>query len=139
MKLLITEPTAVVTDRADVVSVRAEDESGSFGILRGHADLVTVLPLSVLAWRQEDGTEGFCAVRHAVLTVHGGTEVAIAARQAQLGTDLDQLEHAVLDRFRTDEEAERVARVAELRLHTEALRRIISALRPNHPEPIAAP
>lgn len=139
MKLLITEPTTVVIDRADVVSVRAEDESGSFGILRGHADLVTVLPLSVVAWRLEDGTEAYCAVRRAVLTVRGGTEVAIAARQAQLGADLDQLEHAVLDRFRTDEEAERVARTAELRLHMEALRRIISALRPNHPDPMRAP
>ncbi|MDR3538573.1 MAG: F0F1 ATP synthase subunit epsilon [Acetobacteraceae bacterium] len=139
MRLLITEPTAVVADHADVVSVRAEDESGGFGILQGHADLLTVLPLSVVAWRHADGREAFCAVRRAVMTVHGGTEVAIATRQAQVGRDLDQLEHAVLGRFRAEADAEREARVAEMRLHTEAVRRIIAALRPNHAGPVGAP
>ncbi len=33
MRLLITTPTAVVIDDPNVVAVRAEDESGSFGIL----------------------------------------------------------------------------------------------------------
>ena len=36
MKLRITDPTAILVD-ADVASVRAEDASGSFGILSGHA------------------------------------------------------------------------------------------------------
>ena len=40
MRLLITTPTAVVIDEQDVVAVRAEDESGSFGILNGHADFL---------------------------------------------------------------------------------------------------
>ena len=35
MRLLITTPTAVVVDERDVVAVRAEDESGGFGILDG--------------------------------------------------------------------------------------------------------
>ena len=34
MRLLITDPTQVVADHADVTSVRAEDESGSFGVLK---------------------------------------------------------------------------------------------------------
>ena len=51
MRLLITDPTAVVADHADVASVRAEDESGGFGILTGHADLLTVLTVSVVSWR----------------------------------------------------------------------------------------
>ena len=38
MRLLISDPTKVVADHADVVSVRAEDASGSFGILQGHAE-----------------------------------------------------------------------------------------------------
>ncbi len=139
MRLLITDPTAVVADHADVVSVRAEDESGGFGILQGHADLLTVLPLSVVAWRHADGREAYCAVRRAVMTVRGGVEVAIATRQAQLGGDLAQLEHAVLGRFRSETDAERVARVADMRLHTEAVRRIVAALRPENSEPMRAP
>ena len=38
MRLLITTPTTVVVDDPDVVALRAEDDSGSFGILQGHAD-----------------------------------------------------------------------------------------------------
>lgn len=129
MRLVISEPGRVVSDNDDVVSVRAEDASGSFGILPGHADLITVLTLSVVAWRHADGRPGWCAVRRGVLAVHGGHEVAIATRQAQLGDDLASLEHAVLDRYHAELDAERRARVAATRLHATAIREIIRALR----------
>jgi F-type H+-transporting ATPase subunit epsilon len=130
MKLLITEPTAVIAEHDDVASLRAEDESGGFGILQGHADLLTVLPPSVIMWRHVDGREGFCAVRRGVLTVRHGQEIAIATRQAQLGSDLETLETTVLERFSAETEAERRARVASTKLHMQAIRRIIAALRP---------
>jgi F-type H+-transporting ATPase subunit epsilon len=130
MRLLITAPTAVVADYADVASLRAEDESGGFGILDGHADLLTVLPVSVVSWRRAGGEVGYCAVRRGVLSVQGGKEIAIATREAELGTDLDALETSVLARFRADAEAERSGRVAAVRLSTQAIRRIVEALRP---------
>ena len=130
MRLLITDTTAVVADYPDVTSVRAEDESGSFGILDGHADLLTVLSVSVVSWRRANGDAGCCAVRHGVLSVQQGRQVAIATRQAQLGSDLADLETSVLARFRADVEAESSGRVAAMRLHTEAIRRIVAALRP---------
>lgn len=133
MKLVITEPMRLVADYADIASLRAEDESGGFGILPGHADLLTVLPPSVVSWRHQDERSGCCAVRGGIMTVRDGTSVSIATRQAQLGQDLDQLEHAVLDRFRAEADAERVARVAEMRLHVAAIRKIIEALRPGGP------
>jgi ATP synthase, Delta/Epsilon chain, beta-sandwich domain len=68
MRLTITEPVRVIADHDDVVSVRAEDASGSFGILPGHADLITVLTPSVVAWRHSDGRLGWCAVRGGVLS-----------------------------------------------------------------------
>jgi F-type H+-transporting ATPase subunit epsilon len=132
MRLLITDPTTVVVDHADVTSVRAEDESGSFGILDGHADLLTVLTVSVVSWRHADGAMGYCAVRRGVLSVHGGKQVAIATREAQLGADLEILEASVLARFRSEAEAERSGRVAAMRLHTQAIRRIVEALRPGN-------
>ena len=137
MRLLISDPTTVVLD-TDVVSVRAEDESGSFGILPGHTDLLTVLTPSVVAWRDADGRMGWCAVRRGVLTVRGGKQVAIATRQAQLGNDLDELEHAVVARFRAEADAERVARIAATRLHMQAIRQIVRALRPGQPPDIAS-
>ncbi len=49
MRLLIATPTSIVIDEHDVVAVRAEDESGSFGILNGHADFLTALSMSIVA------------------------------------------------------------------------------------------
>jgi F-type H+-transporting ATPase subunit epsilon len=138
MRLLITDPTEVVADHADVTSVRAEDESGSFGVLEGHADLLTVLSVSVVSWRRADGEAGCCAVRRGVLSVHGGKEVAIATREAQLGSDIETLEASVLARFHAEAEAERTARVATMRLHMEAIRRIVEALRPERQTEIGA-
>jgi F-type H+-transporting ATPase subunit epsilon len=131
MRLIITEPANVVVDHADVLSVRAEGASGSFGILPGHADMITVLTPSVIAWRHEDGRVGWCAVRHGVLSVQAGHRVAIATRQAQVGGDLALLEHVVLERYRAELDAERRARATATRLHTAAIREIIRALRPN--------
>lgn len=129
MRLLITEPTAVIAEHTDIASLRAEDESGSFGILRGHADLLTALTISVLIWRHTDGRRGFCAVRRGMLRVRRGEEIAVATRQAQLGDDLETLEQAVLTRFAEEAATRQSARVAATRLHMEAIRRIVTALR----------
>ena len=136
IRLVITEPLRTIAEFDDVVSVRAEDASGSLGILPGHADLITVLTPSVVSWRHADGRPGWCAVRRGVLTVGGGREVTIATRQAQPGDDLAALEHAVLDRFRAELDAERRARVAATRLHTAAIRQIIRALRQDQRAPV---
>ena len=132
MRLLITDPTAVVADHDDIVSLRAEDDSGGFGVLDGHADLLTVLSVSVLSWRHRDGRMGYCAVRRGVLSVRGGRQVSVATRRAQLGDDFDALERLVLGRFRAEIDAERSGRVAALRLQAQAVRRIVEALRPDH-------
>lgn len=133
MRLLITTPTAVVIDDPDVAAVRAEDESGSFGILQGHADFLTALAVSVVSWRHADGTRRYCAVRRGVLSVSEGTLVAIATREAVAGDDLAHLENVVLACFRDSIEAERAARTASLRLQMNAIRQIVRFLRPEHP------
>ena len=43
MKLLVTTPLAVIVDVEDVRHIRADDETGAFGILPGHANFITVL------------------------------------------------------------------------------------------------
>lgn len=131
MRLLITDPTTVIADHDDVVSLRAEDASGSFGILQGHADFLTVLTESVVSWRYKSGKQGFCAVRRGVLTVLNGREIGIATREAQRGDDLDTLETAVLARYRSEADAERTGRAAAVKLHSQAVRRIVEALRPD--------
>jgi F-type H+-transporting ATPase subunit epsilon len=133
MRLLITTPTAVVIDASGVTGLRAEDESGSFGILNGHADFLTALAVSVVSWHQADGRQRYCAVRRGVLTVTDGKEVAIATREAIAGDDLERLEQVVLTRFREALEAELTARTESLGLQMKAIRQILRYLRPERP------
>jgi len=130
MRLLITTPTDVVVDEADVQAVRAEDESGSFGILDRHDDLLTALGVSIVSWLHRDGRRRYCAVRRGVLSVVGGREIAVATREAIADDDLDRLEHVVLAQLRQRSETERTARTESLQLQMRAIRQIVRYLRP---------
>jgi F-type H+-transporting ATPase subunit epsilon len=110
--------------------VRAEDESGGFGILQGHADFLTALTLSVVSWRGPWEHQYFCAVRYGLLSVNQGKEVAIATREAVVGDDLQHLEQVVLAEFRRATEEEHVARTESLKLQMRAIRQILQYLRP---------
>jgi F-type H+-transporting ATPase subunit epsilon len=133
MRLLITTPTAVIIDEQHVVALRAEDESGSFGILNGHADFLTALTVSVVSWRCADGRHAFCAVRRGVLSVTNGSQISIATREAIVGDDLARLENVVLAQFHEALEAERTARTESWRLQMKAIRQIVRYLRPERP------
>jgi F-type H+-transporting ATPase subunit epsilon len=130
LHLVITTPTAILVDRADVSSVRAENSSGGFGILPGHTDLLTVLPPSVLRWRDGDGGTRYCALRGGVMTVSGGKDVAVACRQGLTGDDLTALEAEVQTQRAAETDAERRARVEQVGLHTRVVRQLMRYLRP---------
>lgn len=127
MKLRIADPISIAVDR-DVLAVRAEDASGSFGILAGHANLVTALEISIVSWREMDGRQAFCAVRNGVLTVSNGRHIDIATREAHVGDTLEELETVVLTRYRAHREAERGSRTASARMRMLAIRRMVEAL-----------
>jgi F-type H+-transporting ATPase subunit epsilon len=131
MRLLVTTPTAVIVDVPDVVALRAEDESGSFGILSGHADFLTALAICVVTYRRATDGERYCAVRGGTLLVSSGSTVEIATREGLAGDSLDHLEHAVLAAYRDAIETERAARVDTARLNMKAVRQIIKYLRPD--------
>ena len=65
-----------------------------------------------------------------VLTVGGGTRVAIACRRGALGDDLARLEADVAKQRAAELDADRRARVEQLRLHARALRQLMRLLRP---------
>ena len=136
MRLDITTPLTVVLQTEEAVHVRAEDSSGSFGILQGHADFLTVLNVSVLAWRDMHGREHYVAVRGGMLSVRGGRSVSVATPEAVASEDLHCLEADVLTRFQRQVDEERAARTADQRLHLAAIRQIMRLLRP---EPGHAP
>ena len=131
MRLVVVTPQVVVVDR-DVVHVRAEDESGAFGVLDRHADMLTALTVSVLVYRDLDRSEHFLAVRGGLLTVTGRRKVEVLTREAVPGDDLQQLEREVLARFRRTAANEELARRDAGRLEGALLRRVADYVRDPH-------
>jgi F-type H+-transporting ATPase subunit epsilon len=131
LHLTVTTPAQILVASDNVVAVRAEDQSGSFGILPGHADLLTVLVPSVLRWRTADGLARFCAVRGGVFTVASGRDVAVACCEGVVGDSLAELEAKVRAVRAQELEADRKARVEQIRLHALAVRQLVRYLRPN--------
>ncbi len=128
MRLRIVTPLSVVVDE-DALRLRAEDESGSFGILTGHAPFLTALSVSIVSWHTSDA-ERFCALRGGVLTVANGSSVDIATREAVTGDDLATLGADVLARFRADADEERTEHAETMRLQFNAIRHMVSRLKP---------
>ncbi|MFC4667978.1 F0F1 ATP synthase subunit epsilon [Seohaeicola nanhaiensis] len=130
MRLRIVTPLEVVVDQT-IDALRAEDATGSFGILPGHAPFVTALSVSIVSWRAAE-REHFCAIRGGVLSVEGrtvaATSIAIATREAVTGDHLATLDADVLARFRSDADAERTEHVEAMRLQFNAIRHLVSRL-----------
>ena len=129
MRLTVTTPLAIVVESDDVAHLRAEDETGAFGILPGHANFLTALAVSVASWRDDRGAEHHVAVRGGMLEVRGGNAIAIASPEAVSGEDLHQLETEVLARFRRQLAEEQAARTDAQRLYLAAIRQIVRFLR----------
>ena len=128
LSLTVSTPLDIVVDVADVVSFRAADASGDFGILPGHVDLLTVLTRSVIRWKQADAAWRYCVLQGGVLTVEGGKTIRIACRKAIAGPDLARLEHGVRAQLEAETDAARGARVAQTKLHAQAIRQIMRHL-----------
>jgi F-type H+-transporting ATPase subunit epsilon len=131
VRLVITTPVAVIADIGDVVHVRAEDETGSFGILEHHGEFLTALAVSVLSWRQASGRQGHCAVRGGVLSVSGGSEVAVATRQAVLSDDLEHLADKVVAELKRNAEQEEAAWTHSARMRLRVLRELSRSTPPS--------
>jgi F-type H+-transporting ATPase subunit epsilon len=129
MKLVVTTPLAVIVEADDVAHLRAEDETGAFGILRGHADFLTALAVSVMTWRDHRGAEHHVAVRGGMLEVRDGDAIAVATREAVASDDLRRLETEVLASFRRTAMEEQAARTDAQRLYLAAIRQICRFLR----------
>jgi F-type H+-transporting ATPase subunit epsilon len=122
VRLQVVTPLEIAVDADDVLSLKAEDPTGSFGILPHHADFVTDLAVSVITWRDRTGAERRIAVRGGVLRVEHGDFVQIATRQAVGGDTLEALGSAVLERLREEAQAEAETRFFATRLHLGLIR-----------------
>ncbi len=130
LHLVLTTPQQVLADVADVAALRAEDASGSFGILPGHADFVTTLNASVVRWRRFDGSMRYAAVQGGVLVTEGGRDVRIACREGVLSDNLATLQVQVQTAREAQADADRRERVERARLHTQVVRQLLRYLQP---------
>lgn len=124
MHLFVSTPLDVVVDAPDVIHIRAEDASGAFGILDGHADLVTVLETSVVSWRDSTKKDHHIAVLGGVLMVRDGNLVEIASRQAVGEDELTDLEAAVRRRFAEETSSAEETGASAARLHVAMMYQI---------------
>lgn len=129
MKLTIATPLEIVVNTGDVAHLRAEDETGAFGILPGHADFLTALTVSVITWRDAKGREHHVAVRGGMLEVRDGGRIDVASREAVQNDDLHRLEADVLTGYRRRYDAEQAARTDAQRLYLAAIQQIYRFLR----------
>jgi F-type H+-transporting ATPase subunit epsilon len=129
VRLTVATPLAIIIEASDVAHFRAEDDTGAFGILPGHADFLTALSVSVASWRDDCGAEHHVAVRGGMLEVRDGDTIAIATPEAIPGDDLQRLGSEVLDTFRRQLAEEEAARTDARRLYLAAIRQIARFLR----------
>jgi len=130
LHLKIATPATVLFDNEQVTALRAEDESGSFGILPGHIDFLTVLTPSVLRWHGADGQMHYCAVEEGVLSVRSGRDITIACRDGVLSDSLEALELQIQVAREKRLDAVRRSRVEQTRVHAQAVRQLLHYLRP---------
>jgi len=130
MRLVITTPTGAVIESDAVRSIRAEDATGVFGIMAGHADFLTVLAISVLIWHTDDGREHCAAVRGGVLRVRRGGDVEVATPEVIQRDNLGRLREQVLQEMAKSAEAEKAARTRALGLEQSAIRHLYRYIRP---------
>ena len=123
MRLRVATPTGTVIDE-DIVALRAEDDSGFFGLQPGHEAFFTSLVIGVVSYRTPSGSERFLAVRRGVLWMTGD-EVAIVTRDAVTGEDVTDLEGRVVSAFRRTDEEERKGGAALTRMQIAALRQLM--------------
>lgn len=131
MRLRIITPSIVIVDEDAILSLKAEDSSGSFGILPHHADFITSLSVSVMSWKSNDQKQHYCAVRGGALSVLAGQGVVVTTREAVPSDNMAKLEETVLSKFRSDIELEREEHSESARLQINAIRRIMNHLQTN--------
>jgi len=86
--LNIVTPSGIMA--REVRALRLGDETGSFGILKGHTDFLTVLQPSLGYYIDAEGKETFLAVDGGILTIRKGA-VTLTTRELFESPDADKL------------------------------------------------
>lgn len=93
--------TPLKITETDISYIRLKDKTGFFGILKGHANLLSVLEPSLCYFTDASGNEVFLAVDGGVLSVRDG-KVCLTSREVYESSDSkkmgDIIEKTILKR-----------------------------------------
>jgi F-type H+-transporting ATPase subunit epsilon len=95
-RLNIVTPAGVFA--RDVRHIRLRDESGYFGIMKGHLDFLTVLVPSLCYYLDGNGREVFLAVDAGVFSVRNGI-ATITSREIFESEDAEKLSEVIEKTF----------------------------------------
>jgi len=95
-KLRIVTPAKV--SEKNVKAIRLKDESGFFGIMKGHVDFLTALDPSLCYYLDDNGKEAFLAVDGGVVSVKDGT-VTITSRDVFESENAEELSEIIEKTF----------------------------------------
>ena len=90
-------------DIADVTSFVGEDRSGSFGILAGHASLMTCLIIGLARFRSANGNWKYLALPGAVLYFHNDI-LTLSTRHYLVDDDFRRISQALQQQLLAEEE-----------------------------------
>ena len=107
----------------NVVSFVAEDDSGSFGILPGHARMMTVLATGLARFRTADAGWEYIAVPGALLYCRDNA-LRLCARRYLRDADYERIGTALREQLLAEERALGKIRERLRRLEEEMLKRI---------------
>ena len=113
----------------EVISFVGEDTSGSFGILAGHARLMTVLLFGLARFRRADGHWRYLAFPGALL-YFVNDELSISTRRYLLDEDYGRISAALQEQLFAEEEDLRIMKESLHRMEEELLRRLWGMNRP---------
>jgi F-type H+-transporting ATPase subunit epsilon len=107
----------------EVVSFVGEDASGSFGILAGHARLMTTLLFGLARFRRADGAWRYLAFPGALL-YFVNDELSLSTRRYLLDDDYERISTALQEQLLAEEEELHVMKESLHRMEEELLRRL---------------
>ena len=108
---------------ADAVSFVAADESGSFGILAGHARMLTALTFGLARVRTLDGVWNYLALPSALL-YFVDNQLYLNTRRYLRDVEYERMALALREQLRREEESLREGKQALHRLEEGLLRRL---------------
>jgi F-type H+-transporting ATPase subunit epsilon len=107
----------------NVVSFVGQDDSGSFGILPGHARMMTLLAFGLARFRIAGQEPEFLALPGGV-AYFVGNQLHVSTRRYLRGPDFERISAGLREELRTEEEALLEMKQSVIRLEEEMFKRL---------------